>query len=105
MVDYNPDCNLAQEPCPRLNRSACYAIVVVLVFPRAFKTKAASVRRGETKGWAAVRGVPGFPDITKPGAEESNRVAAEFVKNNPNLARLISKPEIIAGSVGAHYAK
>jgi hypothetical protein len=40
---------------------------------------------------------------TPAGAEESNRVASEFIKNNPNLARLIkSKPEIIAGSVGAH---
>jgi hypothetical protein len=43
---------------------------------------------------------------TPAGAEESNRVAAEFVKNNPNLARLIkSKPEVIAGSVGAHKTK
>jgi hypothetical protein len=43
---------------------------------------------------------------TPAGAEESNRVAAEFVKNNPNLARLIkSKPEISAGSVGAHKTK
>ena len=43
---------------------------------------------------------------TPAGAEESNRVAAEFVKNNPDLARLIkSKPEITAGSVGAHKVK
>jgi hypothetical protein len=43
---------------------------------------------------------------TPASAEESNRVAAEFVKNNPNLSRLIkSKPEIIAGSVGAHKTK
>ena len=43
---------------------------------------------------------------TPAGAEESNRVAAEFVKNNKDLSRLIkSPPEIVAGSVGAHTAK
>ena len=43
---------------------------------------------------------------TPAGAEESNRVAAEFIKNNPDAARVIkSKPEIIAGSVSAHKAK
>ena len=43
---------------------------------------------------------------TPAGAEESNRVAAEFVKDNPNVERLLkSKAEIIAGSVGAHKAK
>jgi hypothetical protein len=43
---------------------------------------------------------------TPAGTEESNRVAAEFIKNNPDAARVIkSKPEIIAGSVGAHKAK
>ena len=52
-------------------------------------------------GWASVSVFE-----TPAGAEESNRVAAEFVKNNPNLARLIkSKPEVIAGSVGAHKTK
>jgi|SRR6516164_17435 hypothetical protein len=43
---------------------------------------------------------------TPAGAEESNRVAAEFIKNNPDAARVIkSKPEIIAGLVSAHKAK
>jgi hypothetical protein len=43
---------------------------------------------------------------TPAGTEESNRVAAEFIKNNPDAARVIkSKPEIIAGSVSAHKAK
>ena len=52
-------------------------------------------------GWASISVFE-----TAAGAEESNRVAAEFVKNNPNVARLLkSKPEVIAGSVGAHKAK
>ena len=43
---------------------------------------------------------------TPAGSEESNRVAAEFVKNNKDLSRLVkSPPEIVAGSVGAHTAK
>jgi hypothetical protein len=43
---------------------------------------------------------------TAAGAEESNHVAEEFIKNNPNVARLLkSKAEIIAVSVGAHKAK
>jgi hypothetical protein len=43
---------------------------------------------------------------TPEGAEESNRVAAENIQNNPDLARLVkSKPEITAGSVGAYKAK
>jgi len=43
---------------------------------------------------------------TPAGAEKSNRVAAEFVKNNKDLSRLIkSPPEVVAGSVGAHTAK
>ena len=43
---------------------------------------------------------------TPAGAEESNRVAAEFVKNNKDLSRLIkSAPETVAGSVAAHTAK
>jgi|SRR6516162_3419802 len=58
------------------------------------------VETGED-GWASISVFE-----TPAGTEESNRVAAEFVKNNPNLQRLIkSKPEIIAGSVGAHKAK
>jgi hypothetical protein len=43
---------------------------------------------------------------TPAGAEESNRVAAEFIENNPDAARLIkSKPEITAGPVLAHKTK
>jgi hypothetical protein len=43
---------------------------------------------------------------TPPGVEESNRVAAEFIKNNPDAARVIkSKPEITAGPVVAHKTK
>jgi hypothetical protein len=43
---------------------------------------------------------------TPAGAEESNRVAAEFVKNNPDAARLIkSKPEITVGPVLASKTK
>ena len=43
---------------------------------------------------------------TPAGAEESNRVAAKFIKNNPDAARVIkSKPKIIAGSVSVHKAK
>jgi hypothetical protein len=43
---------------------------------------------------------------TPAGTEESNRVAAEFIKKNPDAARVIkSKPEIIAGSVSAHKTK
>jgi hypothetical protein len=43
---------------------------------------------------------------TSAGAEESNRVAAEFVKNNPDAARVVkSKPEINAGLVLAHKTK
>jgi hypothetical protein len=43
---------------------------------------------------------------TPAGAEESNRVAAESIKNNPDAMRVIkSGPEIIAGSVSAHKAK
>ena len=58
------------------------------------------VETGED-GWASISVFE-----TPAGTEESNRVAAEFVKNNPNLQRLIkSKPEIIVGSVGAHKAK
>ena len=58
------------------------------------------VETGED-GWASISVFE-----TPARTEESNRVAAEFVKNNPNLQRLIkSKPEIIAGSVGAHKAK
>ena len=58
------------------------------------------VQTGED-GWASISVFE-----TPARTEESNRVAAEFVKNNPNLQRLIkSKPEIIAGSVGAHKAK
>jgi hypothetical protein len=52
-------------------------------------------------GWASVSVFE-----TAAGAEESNRVAAKFVNDNPNLARLLkSPPEVIAGSVGAHKAK
>jgi hypothetical protein len=52
-------------------------------------------------GWASVSVFE-----TPAGAEESNRVAAEFVKNNTDLSRLIkSPPEVVAGSVGAHTAK
>ena len=58
------------------------------------------VETGED-GWASISVFE-----TPARTEESNRVAAEFVKNNPNLQRLIkSKPEIIVGSVGAHKAK
>jgi hypothetical protein len=58
------------------------------------------VQTGED-GWASISVFE-----APAGTEESNRVAAEFVKNNPDLQRLIkSKPEIIAGSVGAHKAK
>jgi hypothetical protein len=43
---------------------------------------------------------------TPAGTEESNRVAAEFIKNNPEAARVIkSKAEIIAGLVSVHKAK
>jgi hypothetical protein len=43
---------------------------------------------------------------TPAGAEESNRVAAEFIKNNPDAARVIkSKPEITVGPVLAHKTK
>jgi hypothetical protein len=43
---------------------------------------------------------------TPAGTEESNRVAAEFIKNNPNLVRLVkSPPEVVAGSVVAHKTK
>jgi|ERR1700751_1920943 hypothetical protein len=44
---------------------------------------------------------------TAAGAEESNGVAAKFVKDNPDLARLLkSPPEVVAGSVvAAHKAK
>jgi hypothetical protein len=43
---------------------------------------------------------------TPAGAEESNRVAAEFIKKNPDAARVIkSKPEITTGSVLAHKTK
>jgi len=58
------------------------------------------VEAGED-GWASINVFE-----TPAGTEESNRVAAEFVENNPNLQRLIkSKPETIAGSVGAHRTK
>jgi hypothetical protein len=40
------------------------------------------------------------------GAEESNRVAAKFIKDNPDLARLVKSPPIaVAGSVVACKAK
>jgi hypothetical protein len=44
---------------------------------------------------------------TAAGAEESNGVAAKFVKDNPDLERLLkSPPEVVAGSVvAAHKAK
>jgi|SRR6516165_8060562 hypothetical protein len=52
-------------------------------------------------GWASISVFE-----TAAGAEESNAVAAKFVKDNPNLARLLkSPPEIVAGSVVAHKAK
>ena len=58
------------------------------------------VETGED-GWASISVFE-----TPAGAEESNHVAAKFVKNNPKLERLLkSKPKIIAGSVGAHKAK
>jgi hypothetical protein len=58
------------------------------------------VETGED-GWASISVFE-----TPAGTEESNRVAAEFIKNNHNLQRLIkSKPEIIAGSVSAHKVK
>jgi hypothetical protein len=69
---------------------------------------------GKVAGFVAYYGVETGEDSwasisvfeTPAGAEESNRVAAEFVKNNPNVARLLkSGPEIIAGSVGAHKTK
>lgn len=43
---------------------------------------------------------------TPAGAEESNRVAAEFIKNNQSLTRLVkSPPEVVAASVVAYKAK
>jgi hypothetical protein len=43
---------------------------------------------------------------TTAGAEESNRVAAKFIKDNPDLARLVKPPPIaVAGSVVAYKAK
>ena len=43
---------------------------------------------------------------TAAGAEESNRVAAKFIKDNPDLARLVKSPPIaVAGSVVAYKAK
>ena len=40
------------------------------------------------------------------GAEESNRVAAKFIKDNPEPARLVKSPPIaVAGSVVAYKAK
>jgi hypothetical protein len=43
---------------------------------------------------------------TPAGAKESNRIAAEFTKNDPDAASVIkSKPEITAGSVLAHKTK
>jgi hypothetical protein len=43
---------------------------------------------------------------TPAGAEESNRVAAEFIKNNQSLTSLVkSPPEVVAGSVVAYKAK
>jgi hypothetical protein len=52
-------------------------------------------------GWASVSVFE-----TPSGAEESNRVAAEFIKSNENLTRLVkSPPEVVAGSVVACKAK
>jgi hypothetical protein len=43
---------------------------------------------------------------TAAGAEESNRVAAKFITDNPDLARLVKSPPIaVAGSVVAYKAK
>ena len=43
---------------------------------------------------------------TPAGAEESNRVAAKFIKDNPELARLVKSPPIaVGGSVVAYKAK
>jgi hypothetical protein len=43
---------------------------------------------------------------TAAGAEESNRVAAQFIKDNPDLALLIKSPPVaVAGSVVAYKAK
>src|SRR6201982_4120823 len=52
-------------------------------------------------GWASVSVFE-----TPSGAEESNRVAAEFIKSNENLTRLVKSPaEVVAGSVVARKAK
>ena len=43
---------------------------------------------------------------TAAGAEESNRVAEKFVRDNPDLARLLqAPPEVVAGSVVAHLER
>ena len=43
---------------------------------------------------------------TAAGAEESNRVATKFIKDNPDLARLVKSPPIaVVGSVVAYKAK
>jgi hypothetical protein len=52
-------------------------------------------------GWASVSVFE-----TPSAVEESNRVAAEFIKSNENLTRLVkSPPEIVSGSVVARKAK
>ena len=43
---------------------------------------------------------------TAAGAEESKRVAATFIRDNPGLARLVKSPPVaVAGSVVAYKAK
>ena len=40
---------------------------------------------------------------TAAGAEESNHVAAKFIKDNPNLARLVKSPPIAVGGLVVAY--
>jgi hypothetical protein len=43
---------------------------------------------------------------TAAGAKESNHVAAKFIKDNPDLARLVKSPPIaVAGSVVAYLER
>jgi hypothetical protein len=43
---------------------------------------------------------------TAAGAEESDRVAAKFIRDNPDLARLVKSPPIaVAGSVVAYLER
>jgi hypothetical protein len=43
---------------------------------------------------------------TAAGADESNRIIAKFIKDNPDLARLLkARPEVVAAPVVAHLER